>query len=60
LTVAAEGIETEDQRQALAAMGCDELQGYLFSRAIPEDEVAGLFSTPQGIRELLSERLPMP
>jgi EAL domain-containing protein (putative c-di-GMP-specific phosphodiesterase class I) len=55
LTVAAEGIETEDQRQALAAMGCDQLQGYLFSRAIPENELAGLLSTPHRVREPLLE-----
>jgi EAL domain-containing protein (putative c-di-GMP-specific phosphodiesterase class I) len=60
LTVAAEGVETEDQRQALAAMGCDELQGYLFSRALPEEEVAGLLLNPHRVREPLSERLPMP
>ncbi len=38
LTVTAEGVETEAQRQALAAMHCDELQGYLISR--PLDAVA--------------------
>jgi diguanylate cyclase (GGDEF)-like protein/PAS domain S-box-containing protein len=34
LTVTAEGVETEAQRDALIGMGCDELQGYLICRPI--------------------------
>ncbi|WP_330216749.1 EAL domain-containing protein [Chrysiogenes arsenatis] len=39
LQVIAEGVETEAQRDALLAMGCDRFQGYLFSRPLPEMEL---------------------
>ncbi len=38
LKVIAEGVETEQQRDLLAAAGCDYGQGYLFSRPMPVEE----------------------
>ena len=35
LSVVAEGVETEAQREVLAAQGCHAYQGYLFSRPLP-------------------------
>lgn len=39
MTTVAEGIETEQQRTDLIALGCDLGQGYLWSCAIPADEL---------------------
>ncbi len=38
LKVIAEGVETEPQFEFLKSQGCDLIQGYLFSRPIPEEE----------------------
>jgi diguanylate cyclase (GGDEF)-like protein/PAS domain S-box-containing protein len=42
LTVIAEGVETEEQLSFLREHGCDEMQGYYFSKPLPEDEVLKL------------------
>jgi EAL domain-containing protein (putative c-di-GMP-specific phosphodiesterase class I) len=42
LKVIAEGVETVEQRDLLAAIGCDFGQGYLFSRPIPADDFTAL------------------
>ncbi len=38
IEVIAEGVETEEQRQLLAAYGCHRYQGYLFARPVPLSE----------------------
>lgn len=40
LKVVAEGVETEVQSHILASLRCDELQGFLFARPMPADQVA--------------------
>lgn len=42
VSVTAEGVETEDQRQALVALGCTQGQGYLFAKSLPPDELKDL------------------
>ena len=50
-TATAEGVETQAQLDAIRSEGCAEMQGYLFSRPIPADEVARLFSSKQTRRK---------
>ncbi len=45
--VVAEGVETEEQADVLRAASCDELQGFLFARPMPGDEVAGWIARPR-------------
>ena len=42
LKVVAEGVETAEQETFLRAMGCDQLQGYLFSPALPPAQAIDL------------------
>jgi len=42
LRVIAEGVETHGQRQRLSGLGCERLQGYLFSRPVPAAEMRAL------------------
>ena len=42
MTVVAEGVETEDVCSVLRTMGCDTMQGFLFSPAVPASEAIGL------------------
>jgi EAL domain-containing protein (putative c-di-GMP-specific phosphodiesterase class I) len=40
LRVVAEGVDAEEQARALCELGCDELQGFLVSGALPPDDAA--------------------
>ena len=44
LKTVAEGVESEDQANMLALLGCNEMQGYLISRPLPRHELTPLLS----------------
>ncbi|MFO0752887.1 MAG: EAL domain-containing protein [Thermodesulfovibrionales bacterium] len=44
LNVVAEGVETQEQMDYLSVSGCSEIQGYLFSRPLPSDELRVLLA----------------
>ncbi|MBL7405413.1 EAL domain-containing protein, partial [Escherichia coli] len=47
ITTVAEGVETAEQRDHLQQEGCDEMQGYLFSRPLPVADLARLLAQPE-------------
>ena len=44
LKVVAEGVESEDHAKMLRLLRCDELQGFLFSRPLPFEEMSALLA----------------
>ncbi len=51
----AEGVETEEQMRCLNLEGCIEVQGYLYSRPVPADEIVGVLASLNN-RRLLDPR----
>ena len=51
----AEGVETREQQRIAKALGCTEMQGYLFSHPKPKAAIAGLFAasaSPPAVRKM--------
>jgi len=46
LTIIAEGVETAEQETFLRDHACDEMQGFLLSKALPADEIAEFLRIP--------------
>jgi len=42
MSVVAEGVETPAQHRVLMALGCSEVQGFLFSKPCPAGEIGAL------------------
>jgi len=43
MTATAEGVETKEQRDSIISEGCTEMQGFLFSKPLPANEIERLF-----------------
>ena len=54
LDVVAEGVETHAQAAFLRDNRCEQAQGYLYSRAVPADQLA------QFVRDRVRQRGPEP
>ena len=48
MTATAEGVETRQQLDRITSEGCTEMQGYLFSRPLPAQEIERLFLSGRG------------
>ena len=44
MTIVAEGVETEEQARLLRLLRCHEMQGFLFSRPVPKEQLEYLLS----------------
>ena len=51
MATTAEGVETQEQLDAVKAEGCTEMQGFLFSRALPSRDIERLFLSKQKAKE---------
>jgi EAL domain-containing protein (putative c-di-GMP-specific phosphodiesterase class I) len=69
MAITAEGVETRQQFDALAGIGCTEVQGFLFNPAVPGDVVMDLprtmsvpahASLPSGAIEPAAAAEPVP
>ena len=47
IKITAEGVETPEQQACLVQVGCDRLQGYLFSRPLPPADFARSYQLPE-------------
>lgn len=46
MAVTAEGVETEEQAQMVRAAGCDQIQGWLYFKAMPASEIPQYLDRP--------------
>ncbi len=56
LALTGEGVETCEQFELLRSAGCDEAQGYLFSRPMPADALASVFERCPSLPPLPASR----
>jgi len=61
IRLAAEGVERDDQKTALENIGCDEMQGFLFSRPVDVDEATRILQElrPSSMAGRLARNRPL-
>jgi len=52
MNIVAEGVESEEQAMALAALGCNEVQGYLYSKPVAPEVAVTLLKTAGSVPAL--------
>ncbi|MES2934521.1 MAG: EAL domain-containing protein [Pseudomonadota bacterium] len=52
LKVVAEGVETEQQATLLRQLGCDQVQGFVFSRPLPADAIEPLLTRQAALPQI--------
>ena len=55
--VTAEGVETQDQADMVRLAGCDQIQGWLYYKAMPASQVDGLIARQQGASQEVITRV---
>lgn len=50
MKVVAEGVEVAEQSTLLRQLGCDEMQGYLFCRPVPCDQLQAMFPKNESLQ----------
>lgn len=55
LNVVAEGVETTEQLKIMRNMGCDELQGYIFSRPLDADDLSTALAKGDNLYTLVED-----
>ncbi|MCT7943141.1 EAL domain-containing protein [Shewanella holmiensis] len=58
LTVVGEGVEQNAQLNILKALNCEEIQGYIFSKPVPEKDFEQLLATDQDKRTQFKTQKP--
>jgi EAL domain-containing protein (putative c-di-GMP-specific phosphodiesterase class I) len=56
MDVTAEGVETEEQADLVRAAGCDQIQGWLYYKAMPAEDIAAQLSKTVGPKRRAATR----